>query len=92
MMFGSYPCCDGPLLTEMPTEAPGYAALPAYRREDCPHCGAVIWHRLSRLEPMSWTELDFLAEHQIDLGRRIIKPKPGTDAEKFDKLNHGIAA
>jgi hypothetical protein len=76
----------------MPSEAPGYASLPAYRRENCPHCDAVVWHRLSRVEPMSWTELDFLAEHEVDLGRRIIKAKPDTAAERFDKLNRGIAA
>lgn len=91
MMIGSYPCCGGSLALAMPTEAPGYAALPAYSREECPHCGAIVWHRFSRWDPMSWTELDFLAEHTVDLGRRIIKAKPGTEAAEFERINQGAA-
>jgi hypothetical protein len=69
MMIGDYPCCDGPLWLPMPSKTP------AYQREECPHCEAVVWHRFSRVEPMSWKEADFLAEHEIDEEAKTIKPK-----------------
>lgn len=92
MMIGNYPCCDAPLAIAMPTGAPSGAALPAYHRESCPHCGKTVWHRLSRVEPMSWAEADFLAEHDVDQERGIITAKPGTDAERFDRLNRRKSA
>ena len=47
MMIGSYPCCEGDLWIPMPERTPAYAP------EACPHCGAKVWHRFSRLEPKS---------------------------------------
>lgn len=85
MIFGSYPCCDGFLNLAMPDKTPAY--LP----EDCPHCGARVWHRLSRVESMSWTEPDFLAEHEVNEETRQITPKPGTAAEAFDKMQRDPA-
>lgn len=78
MIFGDYPCCNGHLSLAMP------AKTPAYVPEDCPHCGAKVWHRLSRVESMSWTETDFLAEYDVDAATRIVTPKPGTDAAAFE--------
>lgn len=69
MMFGDYPCCSGSLFIAMPDRTPVYCP------EDCPHCGAKVWHRLSRAEPMSWTEADFLDEFDVDLETRQITPK-----------------
>lgn len=92
MMIGEYPCCNGSLWLPMPGQAPEGAALPAYRPEDCPHCGARVWHRFSRFDPMSWTETDFLAEHEVDMDKRIITAKPGTDAARFDEINRQGAA
>lgn len=83
MIFGTYPCCDGSLCIAMPDKTP------AYFPEDCPHCGAKVWHRLSRVESMSWTEADFLLEYEVDAENRKVVAKPGTDAELFDKLNRG---
>jgi hypothetical protein len=69
MMIGSYPCCNGGLLIPMPDKTPAYAP------EDCPHCGARVWHRFSRVDPQSWTEADFLAEHDVDAEKHTIEPK-----------------
>lgn len=80
MIIGTYPCCDGHLCLAMP------ARTPAWRPEDCPHCGARVWHRFSRVESMSWTEADFLAEHVVDAATREIRPRPGTAAAAFDKM------
>lgn len=80
-MIGSYPCCDGDLWMAMPDKTPAY--LP----ENCPHCGAKVWHRLSRLQSMSWTEADFLAEYEVDEEAGKVTAKPGTDAEAFDRMN-----
>ncbi len=48
---------------------------PAYLPEDCPHCGAKVWHKLSRVDPTSWTEADFLAEFEVDLETKCINPR-----------------
>jgi len=80
MIIGSYPCCDGSLCLAMP------AKTPAFAQEDCPHCGAKVWHRFSRIETMSWTEADFLAEHVVDHDTHQIHAKPGTPAAAFDRL------
>ena len=60
MVIGEYPCCDGPFSAAVPDKTP------AYFSEDCPHCGAKVWHRLSRVDPESWTEADFLELHVVD--------------------------
>ncbi len=83
MMIGAYPCCAGNLALPTPDKTP------AWRPEDCPHCGAKVWHRFSRIAPMSWTEPDFLAEHEIDYVRGLIIPKPGTEAEAFEHMQLG---
>lgn len=80
MIFGTYPCCKGSLGLPMPEKTP------AYMPEDCPHCGAKVWHRFSRIESVSWIEADFLAEHNVDFKTKIITAKPGTEAEAFDKI------
>ena len=80
-MIGEYPCCEGPLAVAMPDKTP------AYRPEECPHCGAKVWHRLSRVEPLSWTEEGFLKEYAVDWDTRTVKALPGSDAEAFDKFN-----
>lgn len=69
MIFGNYPCCGSALAISMPERA-------AYHRENCPACGAVVWHRLSRIDPQSWTEDRFLAEHEVDEQTKTIRVKP----------------
>lgn len=72
MMIGSYPCCDGPLMIALPD-----VPLPKYAKDICEHCSATVWHRFSRVDPQSWTEADFLAEHDIDETTKTIKPREG---------------
>lgn len=72
MIFGVYPCCEGGLCLSLPESAPKMA------KEDCPHCGARVWHLLSRLDPQSWTEADFLAEYEVDEETRSIKKRRET--------------
>lgn len=69
MIFGSYPCCSGSLGIAMPDKTP------VYWPEDCPHCGAKVWHRLSRVDPQSWTEAEFLAEFEVDEATKMIRAK-----------------
>lgn len=69
MMIGDYPCCGGSLMIELPEQTPTFA------KDNCEHCGAVVWYRFSRLDPKSWTEDAFLAEHDIDEEKRTITPK-----------------
>ena len=82
MIFGSYPCCGADLAIVMPDQTPAY--LP----ESCPSCGARIWHVFSRLDPMSYTEADFLALYEVDESAKTVKlrnPEPElmmTDAQR----------
>lgn len=74
MMIGSYPCCEGPLFIAMPERR-----LPLYAPENCPHCGAKVWHLFSKAVPTTWVEADFLAEHNIDPVTKTITRKDGRD-------------
>ena len=69
MVLGSYPCCDAPLMIPVPEKTP------AYFSEECDECGAIVWHRLSRVDPMSWLEADFLADHIVDAETMTIKER-----------------
>lgn len=69
MVVGEYPCCDGYLMIQVPD------ITPAYHRELSPHCGEAVWHKLSRLDPESWVESDFLKIFDVDYNTRSIKPK-----------------
>ena len=71
MISGAYPCCDKPLKLTIPIGK----RLPLYQREICPHCGTPVWHMISRFQPTSWIEADFLDEHNVD-------PATGTVTKK----------
>lgn len=67
MILGSYPCCGASLAIKLPEQTPVYFSEP------CPACGKIIWHRLSRVDPESWTEEDFLLEHIVDPETKTIQ-------------------
>lgn len=69
MIFGSYPCCGAALAISMPEKTP------RFMREVCQACGAAVWHLLSRIDPQSWIEPDFLLEYEIDEATRSIRAK-----------------
>lgn len=69
MIFGDYPCCGGALCLTVPDKTP------VFEREECPHCGAVVWHFLSRLDPVSYTEKEFLAQYDVDAATKKITKK-----------------
>ena len=69
MIFGSYPCCEGNLCFDVPDTSP------AYIPEDCPHCGKPVWHKLSRVDPTSWVESDFLLEFDVDYEKFTVTAK-----------------
>lgn len=75
MIFGAYPCCDGSLALGVPDKTP------AWLQDDCPHCGTPVWHRISRLDPESWTSDEFEAIFDIDYENRLITRKDGKDTE-----------
>lgn len=60
MILGTYPCCDVPLAFDVED-----LELPLYYREECPHCGQVVWHRLTREKPWSLLEVDFLRRFEV---------------------------
>lgn len=84
MILGSYPCCDGDLAFALPE-----GDLPKYGKEACPHCGATVWHRFSRLDPESFTEEQFLERYRVDEGAGTV-----TDLaqERHDALPEGLKA
>ena len=71
MVIGEYPCCNEPLMIAVPDRTP------AYIPEDCPHCGKKVWHRLSRINPKSWLEENFLVEYDVDYeSKKITEREP----------------
>ena len=68
MIFGNYPCCDADLCIAVPEKTP------VYFREICPSCGVAVWHRLSRFDPESWTEEEFLKEYRVDQATEHVEP------------------
>ena len=69
MIFGEYPCCNGSLFLHMPGRTPAYAP------EDCPHCGARVWHEYLRAGPCSYVEADFLARFDVNDTTMQVIPK-----------------
>jgi hypothetical protein len=71
MIFGEYPCCEGPLAIAIPDKCP------AFVQEECPHCGAKVWHRLSRIDPESYTEDEFFKVYKVDFDKKSIERLDG---------------
>lgn len=67
MIFGEYPCCSAFLSLSVPERTP------AYMRDECPECGTACWHRISRVDPTSWTEEEFLKTHKVDMEKKSIE-------------------
>ena len=76
MILGSYPCCEGGLSIAMPDGGPFW--MP----EDCPHCGARVWHFLTRVNPTTLLEADSNEISDHDPATKKISVKPG----KVDKI------
>ncbi len=70
MIMGDYPCCDGPLCLAVPDRP-----LPAFLPEICPHCGAKVWHKFSRWDPISWTDEEFRKLYDVNDETKQIVPK-----------------
>jgi hypothetical protein len=80
---GDYPCCNGSLWLTFDEEN---LVTPAFQKENCPHCNAVVWHVLSHWEPCSYTEENFLEKYDVDEEKKQVTKKV-TDAEKsFNEL------
>lgn len=71
MILGTYPCCDEPLMLEVP----GGMSVPIFAKEECPACSTTVWHKLSRFDPKSWTEEGFLEEFEVNHDTCEIKKK-----------------
>jgi len=69
MIFGCYPCCGGDLTLGVPDLSP------QFQKETCPHCSSIVWHKLSRIDPESWIEAEFLALYDVDEEKKHIAPK-----------------
>lgn len=69
MIFGEYPCCGGPLCLGVPERTPAYAP------EDCPHCGAKVWHVFSRVDPETYLEAEFLAKYEINEATHVVRER-----------------
>lgn len=70
MITGEMPCCGKGFMLLVPD-----GDLPQYWKEICQHCNVAVWHKLSRIDPESWTEEDFLKAHIIDYENKLIKNK-----------------
>ena len=66
--------CGATIVMEVP------AVTPVYTLTSCPNCLRLVWYRLSRIDPMAWTEEEFLLTHKVDHELRIIKEKERQNA------------
>lgn len=73
MIMGTYPCCDEGLAIACPLGV----QLPKYMSDKCPGCGTTCWHKISRVDPTSWTEEDFLKEFDVDPDTKTVTAKKG---------------
>jgi hypothetical protein len=93
VIFGSYPCCDGALTLSIPDDL----ETPLIQREICPHCGALVWHKLSRFDPESWTDDGFRALYDVNDETKAVTlknpPAPMSPAEQeiMDKISQKLA-
>lgn len=69
MIFGTYPCCGGPMSLGLPD-----GPLPRFAPQACEHCGAVVWHKFSRIDPESWTDAQFRAAFHVDDQAKTVHP------------------
>lgn len=69
MIIGEYPCCGGNLAVPL-----AEGNLPRYQREECPHCGEVVWHVHSRIDPKTHTDAAFRELYVVDDMNRTITP------------------
>ena len=51
-----------------------------YVPHTCPACGTKMWTVVSRVNPRSFLEQDFLSRFDVDLKERSVEPKEGIDA------------
>lgn len=70
MMIGEYPCCGELLMIKLVD-----GKLPKFGKEKCPNCGAIVWHRFSRLDPQSWTDDLFRELFDVDEEAKTIKKR-----------------
>lgn len=47
-------------------EIPNGVRLPAFAQDTCSGCGRIVWVRFSRVDPVAYTEADFLARYVVD--------------------------
>jgi hypothetical protein len=69
----------------------GYGFAP----EDCPHCGARVWHHFSRIIPETWTEADFIERYEVIEETKTIRernPPEPLDAQTQAVLDAWVAA
>lgn len=59
---------------------------PVYFPENCPHCGTKVWHRLSRVDPTTWTEADFFLEYMVDPVAKTIERRSQADIDAQQAL------
>lgn len=67
MIMGNYPCCNEPLFLEY--QGPGFT------KDECPACKTIVWHKMSNLDPCSYTEDQFLSLFEVDEINHRIKER-----------------
>lgn len=74
MIIGECPYsdCTEPLMVGVDESA----QLPAFYPHYCEGCGRKIWTKMTRVDPASWTEEDFLKDFNVDEETKHITEKP----------------
>jgi len=67
MIIGECPCCDATMWNACAGKTP------VFEKIVCEECGGVVWLYHSRIDPMAYTEADFLKEYSINESDKSIK-------------------
>ena len=71
MIFGECPYndCNQSMMNHITN------SLPTFQKLTCEKCGRVIWLYHSRIEPIAYTEEDFLEKYDLDEETKSIRNK-----------------
>ncbi len=72
MILGDCPYGD---CTQFAMRSIATGSLPQYERDTCEGCHRIVWVVHSRIDPIAYTEADFLEEFVVDDEKKTVVPR-----------------
>lgn len=74
MIYNVYPCCKKPLMIEHPQWLNQNDHV--FAKENCPHCQSLVMHKISYMNPQTFTEEEFNKLYIITEDKKIVLRAP----------------